>query len=64
MTEQAIRVNERKRLATALRWRATDILVAASWLAAVPHNVKAAKLGVFEAAVLHNVADTIEKGAP
>jgi hypothetical protein len=63
MTEQAIRVNERKRLATALRWRATDILVAASWLAAVPHNAKAAKQGVLEAAVVRNVADLIEEGA-
>jgi hypothetical protein len=63
MTEQEIRVNERKRLATALRLRAADILAAAGGLAVVPHNVKAAKQGVLEAAVVRNVADLIEEGA-
>ena len=62
MTEQDVRVNEQKRLATALRRLAAETFEEAGRLASVPRNVKAAKQAVFEAAVIRKVAGLIEEG--
>jgi hypothetical protein len=62
MGEQEVRVNERKRLATALRRLAAESFAEAGRLAVMPRNVKAAKQGVLEAAVMHKIAGLIEEG--
>ena len=62
MTEQDVRVNERKRLAAALRRLAAKSFAEAGRLAVVPRNVKAAKQGVLEAAVMRKIAGLIEEG--
>ncbi len=62
MDEQVVRVNERKRVATALRRTAAASFAEAGRLAVMPCNVKAAKQGVFEAAVIRKIAGLIEEG--
>ncbi len=62
MTEQDVRVNERKRLATALRRLASVIFEEAGRLAPVPCHAKAAKQAVFEAAVTRKIAGLIDEG--
>jgi hypothetical protein len=62
ITDQEMRVNEHKRLATGLRSMAAATFEEAARLAVVPRNVKAAKQGVWEAAVMRNIASLIEEG--
>ena len=62
MGEQEARVNERKRLATALRRLAAGSFTEASRLAVMPRNVKAAKQDVLEATVMRKIAGLIEEG--
>ena len=62
MGEQVVRVNERKRVATALRRMAAESFAESGRLAVMPCNVKAAKQGVFEAAVMRKIAGLIEEG--
>jgi hypothetical protein len=63
MSENEVRVNERKRLVTALRRRAAATFGEAGRLASVPRQVPAAKAAVQEAATLRQVAALIEEGA-
>ncbi len=62
MDESAVRVNERKRLATALRRLAAASFAEVGRLAVAPCNVKAARHGVLEAAVMRKIAGLIEEG--
>ncbi len=57
-----VRVNERRRVAASLRRLAADSFAEAGRLAVLPRNVKAAKQGVLEAAVMRNIASLIEEG--
>ena len=62
MNEQLVRVDERRRVATALRRLAAESFAEAGRLAVMPRNVKAAKQGVLEAAVMRKIAGLIEEG--
>ena len=57
-----VRVNERRRVAASLRRMAADSFAEAGRLAVLPRNVKAAKQGVLEAAVMRKIAGLIEEG--
>jgi len=57
-----VRVNEPARIAVALRRLAAESFAEAGRLAVVPRNVKAAKQGVLEAAVMRKIAGLIEEG--
>ena len=57
-----MRVNEPARIAVALRRLAAESFAEAGRLAVVPRNVKAAKQGVLEAAVMRKIAGLIEEG--
>jgi hypothetical protein len=61
MTED-VRVNERRRVAASLRRLAAESFAEAGRLAVVPCNIKAAKQGVLEAAVMRKIAGLIEEG--
>jgi len=62
VSERDVRVNEPARIAVALRRLAAESFAEAGRLAVVPRNVKAAKQGVLEAAVMRKIAGLIEEG--
>jgi hypothetical protein len=62
MTESEVRVNERMRLAAALRQRAADSFAEAGRLASEPTQARAALSAILESAMVRYVAVRIEEG--